>query len=301
MEAADGAQMNEEWTGDPFVTAHWLLEHLYDRGVVVLDCRFSLQAPDKGLQDYLTGHVPGARYADLDRDLSSPRGEHGGRHPLPAPESFALFASRACIGATTHVVAYDEGGEMAARCWWLFRYFGHDRVSVLEGGIGAWREAGLSMTTVIPESCAETAGTFAPRPRLELLAGREDVLSLVRGEREAHLVDARAPERYRGEVEPLDPKAGHIPGARNYFWQAALAAPATWKVRDQLGTYFAPICDGREVILYCGSGVTAAANALALAAIGVRARVYAGSWSDWCSYGDSPVATGEEGWADADG
>ena len=280
-------------TADLWVTPAWLRERLGDPGVVLLDCRFALDDPSKGWREYQERHIPGARYAHLDRDLSAPAGEHGGRHPLPAAAAFARFAARACIGPDTHVVAYDEGGEMAARCWWVFQYFGHGRVSALYGGIGAWQRAGHDCERDIPPDCPEEAGLFAPRPEADMLAEREDILRrTAAGGAGFHLVDVRAPERYRGDVEPLDPRAGHIPGAVNYFWRDALQGAAKPRDPADLRAHFQALRDGREVVVYCGSGVTASAGVMALRSAGVSARLYAGSWSDWCSYADSPVATG---------
>lgn len=288
-----------------FVTAQWLAAQPTDN-VVILDCRFRLGNKEWGRDQYREGHVPGAIYADLEQDLSGPLAAHGGRHPLPQPGDFASFAARIGVGPETHVVAYDEAGEMAARCWWLFRYFSHDRASVLKGGFQSWLQAGLPLAAGEHDLAdrafkstisagATGANHFAPQ--LSWLATHDDVRSAVlRGAVGAslHLVDSRAPERYRGEVEPLDPVAGHIPGARNLLWSDAFQGAAMLRPQDELRAHFSPVLDGKPIVVYCGSGVTASANALALHELGVQARVYAGSFSDWCSYGDDPIATGDE-------
>ncbi len=317
--------MTETHHASAFVTAAWLA-HASAQDVVIVDCRFHLGEPDRGREQYREGHIPGAFYADLERDLSGPLGEHGGRHPLPSRDDFAKFAAGLGVGPETHVVAYDEAGEMAARCWWLFRYFSHDRASVLEGGFRAWLDAGLQVVAGESEPTDGTVGDDARgaegggarirgagsgvassstdhfAPRRSWLATHDDVRSAVDQRAVGslvHLVDSRAPERYRGEVEPLDPIAGHIPGARNIFWGEAYQEPAVLRPHPQLRAQFGPLLDGRPIVVYCGSGVTASANALALHELGIQARVYAGSFSDWCSY-DDPVATGEERHAEAE-
>ncbi len=296
--------MTESLATSAFVTASWLARPPVD-DVVVLDCRFRLGNAQWGREQYREGHIAGAVYADLEQDLSGRLGEHGGRHPLPDQGDFAAFAARLGIGARTHVVAYDDSGEMAARCWWLFHHFSHDRVSVLQGGLQAWLEAGMSLVAGEDDTAGRRAalsktdgaatGGFAPRP--SWLATHEQVRSAVdHGLVGAafHLVDSRSPERYRGEVEPIDPVAGHIPGACNLLWSDAFQKPAALHANDRLRAHFARLLDGKPIILYCGSGVTASANALALYELGIMAQVYAGSFSDWCSHADNPIATGEE-------
>jgi thiosulfate/3-mercaptopyruvate sulfurtransferase len=229
-----------------------------------VDCRWELGKPERGRELYLEGHVPGASFLDVERQLSAPPASPGGRHPLPAPDDFARAAGAAGIGPDVFVVAYDQGMTGgAARLWWLLRHFGHEDVAVLDGGIGAW--AGPLRSG---EERVEPAA-FAPRPRsgdtleAEELAGRLGGDGLV-------VVDARAPERYRGEVEPIDPAAGHIPGAVN--------VPFT---NPQLPL---EVLEADEIVVYCGSGITACVDLLALARAGREdARLYPGSWSDWCA------------------
>ena len=236
-----------------------------------VDCRWELGNPGRGRKLYLEGHVPGASFLDLEADLSAPPSSPGGRHPLPAAEDFARAAGAAGIGPDVFVVAYDQGmNGGAARLWWLLRHFGHDDVAVLDGGIGAWLgplQAG--------EEEVEPA-VFTPAPRSDD-AIEADELAARLGEPGLTIVDARLPERYRGEVEPIDPVAGRIPGAVN--------APYTEALPEDL-------VDADEIVAYCGSGVTASVTLLRLAQAGrADAKLYPGSWSDWCARG-LPAETG---------
>ncbi|MFJ6937984.1 sulfurtransferase [Streptomyces sp. NPDC101132] len=256
---------------------------------VLLDVRWQLGGPDLRAE-YEAGHVPGAVYVDLDRELAGPPGA-GGRHPLPDPEAFGAVMRRAGVGRETPVVVYDGGlGWAAARAWWLLRWTGHEDVRVLDGGLGAWVAAGGALSAEIP-SPAE--GDFKPSPGAVGLLDAEGAAELARA---GVLLDARAGERYRGDVEPIDPVGGHIPGA--------LSAPTTDNVGDdrrflpapELAARFSALgADGaRPVGVYCGSGVSGAHEVLALAVAGVPAALYAGSWSEWCSDPSRPVATGPD-------
>lgn len=285
----------------------WEPQRLKDRVVqcpkqtLVVDCRFRLDDVTAGRRAYDEGHIEGAVYADLERDLSGPKGDRGGRHPLPDKEAFAALLTRWHVTPSTHVIAYDDGGEMAARLWWLLRYFGHDRASVLQGGIGAWTRSGYDLWTAAPDArpVVQTGGGPGDqarvdlRERRDLLATREDVQAwLGAGNQRSALIDSRARPRFKGDVEPLDPRAGHIPGAACFFFGDALSAPATYKSASDLTLHYASVLN-QSPIVYCGSGVTACVNVLALFAIGVRSRLYAGSWSDWCQDEQNPVATGD--------
>ncbi|MGD1901606.1 MAG: sulfurtransferase [Geitlerinemataceae cyanobacterium] len=261
-----------------------------DRPPVVVDCRFTLSDPDRGERDYLIGHIPDAAYLSLDRDLSAPVQQHGGRHPLPSIAAMEATFSRLGIKrGVTNVVAYDDSRfAFAARLWWMLRYCGHDRVSILDGGFPAWTAAGLPVTADVPS--VEMENSFAARTRSDWIATREDVLAASQTG-EVAIVDSRSPARYRGETEPIDPYAGHVPGAIERFWQgvtdetgAALPAAAQRQRWDA-------IADCERAIVYCGSGVTACVNLLSLElareadpAMPTVAQLYAGSWSDWCSY-----------------
>jgi thiosulfate/3-mercaptopyruvate sulfurtransferase len=231
-----------------------------------VDCRWELGKPESGRELYLGGHIPGASFLDVERELSAPPGE-GGRHPLPAGEDFAAAASRAGIGPGVLVVAYDQGMTGgAARLWWLLRHFGHDDVAVIDGGIAAWKGPLRAGEEDVEPS------RFEPRPRTGDTIDADELLAR-RGDPRLVVLDARAPERYRGEVEPIDPTPGHIPGARNLPYTDASALPED-------------ILAAEDIAVYCGSGVTACVDVLALAAAGrPDARLYAGSWSEWCRRG----------------
>jgi thiosulfate/3-mercaptopyruvate sulfurtransferase len=261
------------------VDVAWLRSHLGEPGLVVADCRFRLGRPGEGERDWLAGHVPGAAFLDVDRDLASEPGERG-RHPLPEPEAFEAAARRAGIGAGSRVVASDESGEGGAvRLWWLLRHHGHDAVAVLDGGLKAWRDEGGELRAGEEEIAP---GDFTVRPR------EGDTVSLdeVRGGGQL-LLDARAPERYRGETEPVDPVAGHIPGAANVPF-AEIAPEGRFRpsaeLRERLEA--AGAAPGRDVVAYCGSGVTACTLVLAAELAGLGpARLYPGSWSEWSRAG----------------
>ncbi|MFS0917178.1 sulfurtransferase [Brevibacillus sp. 179-C 1.1 NHS] len=271
------------------VTPQWLKDHLNDENIVIVDCRFALSASEAGAEEYEKDHIPGALYFHLNRDLSGPKGEHGGRHPLPDTDVLAAHFSKAGIDASTTVIAYDDQEmAMAGRLWWLLRYLGHDQVAVLDGGYAAWKSAGYETTAEVP---AVQAREFIPHVRHDMLVDIEGVRN--RAEQTV-LLDSRAPERYRGENEPIDAKAGHIPGAHNFFYKENLASDQTMLPADELQKRLAPYAD-KELIVYCGSGVTACSNLLAFHAAGrTDVKLYLGSWSDWSSYQDNPVATGEE-------
>jgi thiosulfate/3-mercaptopyruvate sulfurtransferase len=269
------------------VSVQWLSEHAGDPDLVIVDCRFDLSKPSQGFTDYLQSHIPGALYFHLEHDLSAPKSQHGGRHPLPDIESLVRLFSSAGIHEQTMVIAYDEQDlAMAARLWWLLRYLGHEKAAVLDGGFAAWRRAGLAVTDEVP---TPTASTFNAKLRPDMLVTVEQVKTR---DAQTALLDSRAGERYRGEVEPLDPKAGHIPGALHYFYKENLNPDGTLRTPAELKQRFAPLDEKKEIIVYCGSGVTACVNVLALYEAGrTDAKLYAGSWSDWCSF-NLPVATG---------
>lgn len=268
------------------VSPQWLHDHLHDDNLVIVDCRFNLSTAEEGAAVYEQDHIPGALYFHLNRDLSGPKSEHGGRHPLPDPEAFAALLSQAGIDEHTTVIAYDDQEmAMAGRLWWLLRYFGHDKAAVLNGGYAGWKKAGYEVTAEIRTPAPRT---FTPRVRPEMLV---DIQAVRERSPEVALLDSRAGERYRGEMEPLDPKAGHIPGAHHFFYKDNLNADLAMLPVDKLQERIAPFAD-QEIIVYCGSGVTACTNLLALYAAGRKdAKLYAGSWSDWSSY-DLPVAVG---------
>jgi thiosulfate/3-mercaptopyruvate sulfurtransferase len=257
--------------------------------------RWSLTERGSGRTAYLAAHIPGAAHLDIDADLSAPPDEGPGRHPLPAPEAFAAAAGRAGIGLDTHVVAYDaSGGAYAARLWWLLRYFGHDQVSLLDGGWPAWQAA--NQPTESGATAIEPA-IFTPHPRHEFVADA-DLVDVLRLDIDTLLLDARATERYTGDVEPIDAQAGHIPGARSAPYAMNIRADGTMKSVDELRDHYDALGINRakRVVCYCGSGVTAAHTIFALTLLGREdALLYEGSWSDWSSDPERPVATGPDG------
>jgi len=272
----------------PLIRAHELRALLRDRPgeIVVLDVRYRLGDPT-GFAQYDAGHVPGAVWVDLDADLAAPPGT-GGRHPLPTPADFEAAMRRAGVGDGQPVVVYDDWqGHAAARAWWLLRHHGHDAVRLLDGGWPAWRDAGGEVHT---GTVTRPPGDFVARPGAMPVVGADTVPDV------EVLVDARAPERYRGETEPIDPVAGHIPGAVNVPTSTNLTAEGRFRSPDQLAALYAAagVTGEGSVAVYCGSGVTAAHDVLALELAGVRAALYPGSWSGWITDPERPIATGVE-------
>jgi len=261
----------------PLVSSSWLRERLDDPGVRVVDCRFRLGEPGAGERLWRAGHIPGAAFMELDGELASEPGERG-RHPLPGSEVFEAAARRAGIGSDTLVVAYDEAAEGgAARLWWLLRHFGHERVAVLDGGLRGWQAEGGPLDAGTEP---RPPGSFVARPREGDTAEAEGLSGSL-------LLDARAPERYRGELEPIDPVAGHIPGAVNLPF-AALAPDGRFLPPAELRAAFdaAGAAPGRELVAYCGSGVSACVLLLAAELAGLEpGRLYSGSWSEWSGRG----------------
>lgn len=281
---------------NPIVSKKWLLARLYEPDLVIVDCRFELTSPEAGREAYAESHIPGAVYLDLKEDLSAPVTVHGGRHPLPDPAMLTQRLGRAGISNSTRVVAYDDqGGMNASRLWWLLHWLGHDHVYVMDEGFSTWKDNGYPVTN---EQRITVPASFQFTPRPEMLASMQQVRQSL-DDPNVLLVDSRDAERYVGLQEPIDAKAGHIPGAINRSWKQVLNEAGAWKSDDQLREQFAPVIDaidsGSEVIIYCGSGVSACPNVLALYRLGYRKiKLYAGSWSDWISYIDNPIATGNE-------
>ena len=281
---------------DNYVTCEWLAGHLKssvnlnDSKLVIIDCRFQLIDPTWGYKQYRLSHIPGAYYLDLDRDLSSPVQSRGGRHPLPEIEPFACkLADLGIIKDETLVVAYDDSRlAFAARLWWLLRYLGHERVAVLDGGWKAWQSGGYPTSEVIPQP---RSGSFDPQPRtdwivdLETVKTRKDLPSVV-------LIDSRDSDRYAGIREPIDPIAGHIPGAINSPWQQVTDESSYLRPLQEHQELWADYQQAEEIIVYCGSGVTACVNLFSLKLAGIKqVKLYPGGWSDWCSYIRSQKAT----------
>ena len=272
----------------------------------LLDVRWRLGGPP-GIESYHAGHLPGAVFVDLDRDLSSPPGPggRGGRHPMPAADAFQAAMRRAGVNDGRLVVVYDDADSMAAaRAWWLLRYFGHSQVRVLDGGYRAWTQAGQPSAVSLQPSATGAAdasasaapvapvpaGDFTARPGQLPLLDAKGAADLART---GLLLDARAGERYRGETEPVDPVAGHIPGAVSAPTTENLNPDGTFRPARDLADRFASLgADGVAVGAYCGSGVTAAQEVLALELAGIPAALYVGSWSHWITDPARPVATG---------
>lgn len=278
------------------VSTEWLARRLGDPDLRVADVRWSLLEKDKGRNAYGQSHLPGAVFMDVEGDLSSPRGQGPGRHPLPRPEAFAASMSRAGIGAGTHVIAHDFGdGSTAARLWWLLRYFGHERVSVLDGGFARWAAEGRPVDALVP---SYPPGGFVAEPRGGMLVDAGAVERL-RTDPNTLILDSRMAERYEGKVEPIDPVAGHIPGAKSRPYPANVRSPQDpcfldpAQLREQFTLLGAAAAE--RVVAYCGSGVNACQNLLALEAAGFEAGLlYEGSWSDWCSVPTRAMSTGSE-------
>lgn len=255
--------------------------------VVFVDCRFDLADKEAGRRAYEDSHIPGAHYLDLEKDLSSPVQTHGGRHPLPDVDKLVRTLGAIGIDETQHVIAYDDqNGSMAARLWWLLKYYGHEKVQVLEAGFRTWQTMGYPMTAEKPPLSPRV---FTAHLKKEWVVDSEGVKALPK---EEVLIDSRAPERYRGDVEPLDKKAGHIPRAINVFWQDSVK-DGKWRSSEDLQARFHDLLN-ESLTVYCGSGVTACANFLALTEAGhKKLRLYPGSWSDWISYEEHPVEIGD--------
>ncbi len=255
----------------------------------VFDCRHDLVKPDLGERQYGEGHIPGSLFAHLDRDLSGRKTGTNGRHPLPEPQDFEKWLETTGLTPNDQAVCYDAGpGAMAARLWWMLRWIGHDNVAVLDGGYAKWTKEGRPVTVDVPRF---TPLNYPIQLRKD---SSVNVSTLENDPRKFFLVDARAPARYRGEQEPIDPVAGHIPGASNRFNADNLAPDGTFKAPEALKNEFLALLKGRapaEVVHYCGSGVAACHNLLAMEAAGLTGgKLYAGSWSEWSADPKRPIA-----------
>jgi thiosulfate/3-mercaptopyruvate sulfurtransferase len=277
----------------PLITSADLARKIDSPDCVVVDCRFELTAPAKGYEKYLAGHIPGARYAHLDHDLSSARTPSSGRHPLPDPDDFAACLGRLGVDADNYVVAYDDaGGAIAARLWWLLRWLGHHETAVLDGGIAAWLKSGGRLETGNPPWPKRAYQAGAPREGWVVDTAMLEA-ELAGG---AVLLDARSRERYQGVNEPIDPIAGHIPGAVNLPFGELLNSERGFLPHARLREVFAARgATEQNVIAMCGSGVTACHLLLAMEVAGLRpGKLYAGSWSEWIRDPGRPVAKGSK-------
>jgi thiosulfate/3-mercaptopyruvate sulfurtransferase len=274
------------------VTVADLEANLFNAKWVVVDCRHDLMDHAAGFKAYMDGHIPNATFAHIEEDLSGEKTVQSGRHPLPEREDLVAILREWGVNNDSQIVAYDaNGGSFAGRLWWLARWLGHADVAVLDGGWQAWLAKTNWSST---EEADRTPGRFTPRtPLVEVI----DAAAVLARPAEALLVDARASDRYEGRVEPIDPVAGHVPGALNRFWQTNLAAPnGSFKSAETLRAEFEQLLGGRrpeQLLQMCGSGVTAAHNILAMEHAGLSgSRLYAGSWSEWIRDPERPVAKG---------
>ncbi|MDJ0728394.1 MAG: sulfurtransferase [Crocosphaera sp.] len=268
---------------NPVISSKWLADQLSNPNLAIIDCRFRLGDPNWGYEQYLISHIPGAYYLNLDQDLSSPVTTHGGRHPLPDASIFARkLESMGIKLGETFVIAYDDlRFAFAARLWWLLRYFGHDKVAVLDGGWPGWQAKGHQVDNLTPSA---KSGHFLPQPHndwlvdIETLKQRKDLSDVI-------VIDSRDSDRYRGEREPLDPIAGHIQGAVNSPWKGVTNEEGYMLPKAEQKVLWANFQGSDEIIVYCGSGVTACVNLLSMEFVGIKgAKLYPGGWSDWCSY-----------------
>ena len=269
-----------------------LAAHLADPDWVIIDCRHDLADPLAGRAEYRRSHIPGARYLDAAEDLAAPLSGKNGRHPLPTVEAFSQSLARAGIETGRQVIAYDaQAGVFAARLWWMLRWIGHDAVAVLDGGWNKWIAEGRPVSAEIP---APSQASFAPSPRSTAVDCSFVLASLDKPG--VVLLDARAPDRFRGENETLDPVGGRIPGAANRFFKENLGSGGLFKPAAQLRQEYSALLAGRnpeQLVHYCGSGVSACHNVLAMEIAGLaNGRLYAGSWSEWCADPSRPRAQG---------
>jgi thiosulfate/3-mercaptopyruvate sulfurtransferase len=254
----------------------------------VFDCRHDLAKPDLGGQQYREAHIPGALFAHLERDLSAPKTGRNGRHPLPDASDFLTWVEKSGLRPSDQVACYDAAnGSMAARLWWMLRWIGHEAVAVLDGGLAKWLAEKRPVTAEVPRF---TPSTYPGKPRA---GSAVDIREVEKSREELFLLDARAPARYRGEQEPIDPVAGHIPGARNRFNGGNVNPDGTFKSAEALRQDFEAVLSGTapgDVVHYCGSGVSACHNLLAMEIAGLPGgRLYAGSWSEWIADPKRPI------------
>lgn len=259
---------------------------------VIVDVRFQLDDPDAGRKLYLKDHLPGAVYMDLKKDLSGKPEKHGGSHPLPDMKMFSSKLGQIGIDNDTSVIIYDQSNDMfAARMWWLLHYLGHEKAYVLDGGYERWIMDGNEVTDEIPQLEKKV---YQPSIRTDAKVDMEEVKEKLENQ-SARLIDSRSMERYLGKTEPLYGKAGHIPGAKNYFWKEVLNDNGKWKKPAELKNHFAAFDKSEEIIVSCGSGISACPNVLALKLAGYEnVKLYPGSFSDWISYEENEVETKEE-------
>ncbi|MDO8892501.1 MAG: sulfurtransferase [Sulfurimicrobium sp.] len=276
------------------VSAAQLAQHLNDPDWIIFDCRFTLSNPDSGRQAHQTGHIPGARYAHLNDDLSSEVTSHSGRHPLPDAQLLAQKLGKWGVDSSKQVIVYDDSfGSMASRMWWLLRWLGHESVALLDGGIQRWIRDGHPMTAEMP---AITPTEFVAHPDSSMWVDAKCIEDALRSDK-CLIIDARSEERFSGEREVLDKVAGHIPGSINYPFEDNLDMGGTYMTAEELREAYLDLLNGVEpqrVVHMCGSGVTACHSLIAMEHAGLKgARLYPGSWSEWITDPGRPVETGE--------
>lgn len=270
------------------IDTDWLLPRLNDSDIRIIDCRFQLGNPSFGLNEYMKEHIQGAIFYDLEKDLSGPVMEHGGRHPLPSIDEFVEKLEATGINESVTVVAYDDqGGAFASRLWWLLSYLGHRKVYILDGGYSSWKEKGYPVSSDVPTF---NRSNFSPKISDSMVVDVNDVKKAIET-KSAILIDSREKNRFLGIEEPIDKIAGHIPGAVNSFWKDGLNEQGKWKASNEQTSRFSSIVGvDEEVIVYCGSGITACPNILTLSEAGFEnVKLYSGSWSDWISYPENPI------------
>lgn len=277
----EGMDKMGELNQNILVTADWLKSRIGSDNIIVVDCRYNLIDQNYGISEYKKGHIPGSYFLDLESHLSGSKGKHTGRHPLPDAKEFAEKMNSMGLSSDKMVVAYDDESSGSARLWWLLRYYGHDEVRILDGGIQSWLDLGYSLSKEIPD---HKKGKFIPSPRENMTVELED---LKKGTKNMCIIDSRSPERYRGEVEPIDPVAGHIPGAMNIDYKSNLDSKGRYLPAKVLEDRFSGIKG--DPVVYCGSGVTACVNIVAMSLAGKHVLLYPGGWSQWVSYPENPV------------
>ena len=273
------------------VNAKWLKENINNENIVIVDCRFNLMDKEYGKKSYEKGHIKGAKRVDIETELSGTVKLHGGRHPLPSIEKLKNTFENLGISNDSIVISYDEGDLAgASRLWWILKYLGHEKVYVLDGGLEDFKELGGEISTEIKKSNKVKLDiNVQENMKIDMEYVKERI-----DDEDTVIVDSREYKRYIGEFEPVDKKAGHIPGAVNYFWMDILEKDGDklyLKSKDELRKQFAELIDFDEVIVYCGSGITACPNSLALSEIGIKHKLYTGSFSDWISYDENIVET----------
>ncbi|SDC60688.1 sulfurtransferase [Shouchella lonarensis] len=271
-----------------FISAKELVRN--ERSFLILDVRHTLEDVDAGQKLYEDAHIPHAQFVNMATELADKTKKEGGRYPLPSVKKMTQLFQEKGVSHDMPVVVYDQsGGMMAARAWWMLYYLGHKQVMVLEGGFSRWCTLGYETTSEVSRA---KKTIFVPRVRADMLLSASEVYARV-NDPKTTLIDARAPERFRGEHETRDAKSGHIPGAKNYFWKGVLREDGSWKNEEELKQHFSVLPKDHDIVVYCASGISACTNVMALKRAGFKyVKLYAGSWSDWITHVGYPIETG---------